>query len=382
MLCDKMITLIGHNSSKALLSDYIMFNLVNTNSYLKESKLEAILKNGIRERKENHPYISKKNELGTCFMFGYERKCTCCNTKIVSPIVCSDKNLCAICNARYSNKRGLKIYETFDLFDTEYMIHIVLTTPKGYFSKELNKFDAKNKLHALALEWKDEIFGKKASGFFVVHTNSTENPLGDPHYHIHLLISDKKYYSIFQNDLSENKKYIVGFGKKEMKVYREDFQKLRETWKKILNYPGEVNFKYRYSKLARKKRFWCKYICRDSIYDINEFLLKQGKNYKLSPQEEENYAYQIQNKKYFKRIRSFGYYSNSKIADLYYIMHVKNIQNAYRKYNFIEICPICFEKLPDQDGKFVEITKDSKLSILIDEEEYEKNIKRLRKVKK
>ena len=375
-------------TQKILTSGYnlecIMFNLVNTNSNSKEFKLEDILKNGIRERKENHRYISKKNDLGTCFIFGYERKCTYCNTKIVSPIVCNDKNLCAICNARYSNKRGLKIHETFDLFDTEYMIHDVLTTPKGYFPVELDKFDIINKLHRLASLFIREIYGEKAGGVRVVHTNSTKNPLAAPHFHIHILISDQKYSLIYQETLSgdKNLKNIVGFGRKEVKVYQEDLQKLRDTWKKILNYPGEVNLYHHYSKLSRRKRHWCKYICRGSIYDINEFLLKKGDRYQPSPEEEQNYAYQVRNKKYFKRIRWFGSYSDSKRANLYYAIHQKNIQNAYRKYNFIEICPICFEKLPDQDGKFVEIKEHTKISILIDEEEYEFNIKRLKEVKK
>jgi len=381
MLYEKMNTLIGHNSSNVLLSDYIMFNLGNTNSYLKESKLQAILKIQLKTPKRNHRFIIDKNQLTSCCLYGFRKICSNCGEFNANPVFCSDKNLCAICNSKYSNKRGLKIYETFALFDTEYMIHAVLTTPKGYFSEELDKFDTTNKLHALALEWKDENFGKKASGKFVVHTNSTKDPLGPPHFHIHILISDKKYYPIHQNDLSK-KKYLVGFGKKEVHVYQENLQKLRDSWKNILGSSEEVNFHYQYSKLERKKRFWCKYICRDSIYDINEFLLKQGKNYKLSPQEEENYAYQIQNKKYFKRIRSFGYYSNSKIADLHYIMHGKNIQNAYRKINFIEICSNCGAILPEEIETTILIQKNTRLSILIDELEYEKFIKRLRKVKK
>jgi hypothetical protein len=361
--------------------EFIMFNTCNTNSNSNKHKLQAILKNGIREPKEIHPIIIDKNELSSCSLFGYERKCTCCGAKIVSPIFCSDRKLCPICNARYSNKRGLRIHETFDLFDTEYMIHDVLTTPKGYFSAELDKFDIINKLHSLASLYMCEIYGEKASGVRVVHTNSTKNPLAAAHFHIHILISDKKYYQISQTSLSGNE-YIVGFGKKEVRVYQEDLQKLRDTWRKILNYPGEVNLKHHYSKLARKKRHLCKYICRDSIYDINEFLLKKGEKYQLSLEEEQNYAYQVQNKKYFKRIRWFGEYSDSKRANLYYTMHKKNIQNAYKKYNFIEICPECFEILPEGSGEFVKITKDSKISILIDEEEYEFFIKRLRKLKK
>lgn len=369
------------NPLDGLLTEFIMFNTSNTNSYLNESKLEAILKNGIREPKRNHPYIIDNNDLSSCCIYGYRIICSACGAKIVSPIHCRDKNLCAICNSRYSNKRGLKIHETFDLFDTEYMIHDVLTTPKGYFSADLDKFAIINELNRLSSLFMHEKYGKNASGVRVVHTNSTKNPLGPPHFHIHILISDKKYYQNFQTSLSGDKQ-IIGFGKKEVRVYEEDLQKSRDVWKKILGYPGEVNIYHHYSKLAKRKRHWCKYICRDSIYDINEFLLKKGDKYQLSPEEEQNYAYQIQNKKYFKRIRWFGEYSDSKRASLYYTMHQKNIQNAYKKYNFIEICPICFEILPNCDGKFVKITKDSKISILIDEEEYEFFIKRLRKVKK
>ena len=361
--------------------EFIMFSTCNTNSNSHKLKLEDILKNGIREPKEIHPYIIGKNELNSCSLFGYERKCSLCGVKIVSPIFCSDRKLCPICNARYSNKRGLRIYETFDLFDTEYMIHEILTTPKEYFPAELDKFDIINKLHSLASLYIRERFGEKASGVSKVHTNSTKNPLGPAHFHIHILISDKKYYSISQTSLSGDKQ-IIGFGKKEVRVYQEDLQKSRDIWGKILGYPGEVNLYHHYSKLSKKKRHWCKYICRDSIYDINEFLLKQGKNYQLSPDQEKNYAYQVRNKPYFKRIRWFGAYSDSKRANLYYTMHKKNIQNAYKKYNFIEICPECFEILPEGSGEFVKITKDSKISILIDEEEYEFFIKRLRKLKK
>jgi len=369
------------NTLDGLLTEFIMFSICNTNSCSKESKLQDILKNGVREPKEIHPYIIDKNELGTCFQFGYQRICPNCGTKVVSPIVCNDRKLCPVCNSRYSNKRGLRIYETFDLFDTEYMIHEVLTTPKECFPADLDKFAIINKLHSLASLYIRERFGEKASGVSKVHTNSTENPLGPAHFHIHILISDKKYYTISQKLLS-GEKCNIGFGKKEVRVYQEDLQKSRDIWGKILGYPGEVNLYHHYSKLSKKKRHWCKYICRDSIYDINEFLLKQGKNYQLSPEEEQNYAYQVKNKPYFKRIRWFGEFSDSKRANLYYAIHKKHIQNAYKKYNFIEICPECFEKLPEGSGEFVEITKDSKISILIDEEEYEFFIKRLRKVKK
>lgn len=362
-------------------SEFVMFNTSNTNSYLKESKLEAILKNGIREPKRNHHYIIDKNELNSCCIYGYKKSCTQCGTEIVNPIYCFDKNLCAICNARYSNKRGLKIQETFDLFDTEYMIHDVLTTPKGYFPKGFDKFDIINALHRLALLFIHEIYGEKACGVSKVHTNSTNDPLNGPHFHIHILISDKKYYQISQTSLSGSE-FIVGFGKKEIKVYQENLQKLRDIWKKILNYPGEVNIFHKYSKLSRRKRFWSKYISRDSIYDINEFLLKKGDKYNLSPEELKNYAYQVQTKPYFKRIRWFGSYSDSKRADLYYTMNEKNIGNAYKQINYIEVCPQCGEILPDSPGEFVKITADSKFPILIDEEEYEFFIKRLREVKK
>lgn len=369
------------NPLDGLLTEFIMFNTSNTNFYSIESKLQAILKNGIREPKRNHSYIIDKNELSSCCIYGYKKVCTECGTEIVNPVYCFDKNLCAICNSRYSNKRGLKIHETFDLFDTEYVIHDVLTLPRDYFPREIDKFDIINRIHRLALLFIREVYGEEASGVSKVHTNSTKDPLGPAHFHIHILISDKKYYQISQKTLSGNK-YIVGFGKKEVRVYQEDLQKLRDIWKKILGYPDQVNIYHHYSNLSRRKRFWCKYISRDSIYDINEFLLKKGDKYKLSPGELKNYAYQIQNKKYFKRIRWFGSYSDSKRAELYYTMNKKNIKNAYRKVNFIEICPCCFEILPPESGEFVKITKDSKFPILIDEEEYEFFIKRLKEVRK
>ncbi|MBA7583600.1 hypothetical protein ES708_25546 [subsurface metagenome] len=370
------------NTLDGLFSEFIMFNTSNTNFYSKKSKLQAILKNGIREPKRNHHYIIDKNDLISCCIFGYRKMCTKCGSNIDVPIYCRDKNLCAICNARYSNKRGQKAYETFDLFGTEYMIHDVLTIPAGYFSKELDKFAIMNECYRLALLFVRKTYGIKASGVDKVHTNSTKDPLGRPHFHIHILISDKKYYTISQKTLSGSE-YDVGFGKKKnIKVY-QDVQKLRDTWRKILGYHSEVNFYHQYSNKPAKKRHWCKYICRDSIYDINEFLLKNGDNYQLSPGELKNYAYQIQNKPYFKKIRWFGEYSCSKRADLYYNMYQKNIENAYKKINYIEVCPQCGEKLPEESGEmfleFVKITKDSKLPIIIDEEEYEFYIKRLKK---
>ena len=236
-----------------------MFSTCNTNSNSHKLKLEDILKNGIREPKEIHPYIIGKNELNSCSLFGYERKCSLCGVKIVSPIFCSDRKLCPICNARYSNKRGLRIYETFDLFDTEYMIHEILTTPKEYFPAELDKFDIINKLHSLASLYMCEIYGEKASGVRVVHTNSTKNPLAAAHFHIHILISDKKYYQISQKTLSGSE-HNVGFGqKKDIKVY-QDVQKMRDTWRKVLGYHSEVNLNHQYSNKPSRKRHWCKYI--------------------------------------------------------------------------------------------------------------------------
>ncbi|MBA7676677.1 hypothetical protein ES703_84921 [subsurface metagenome] len=373
-----MINTIEKNPNRTLLFDYIMFNLVNTNSYSKKSKLQAILKNGLRQQKGNHTMVIRKNNLFNCFSYGIKEICAACGTEIAHPVYCLDYKLCAICNRNYANKRGQKIYETFELFNTEYMIHDVLTIHRNYFSKELDKFDIMNELNRLSSLYLYEVYGEKTSGVRVVHTWSTKNPLGPPHFHIHLLISDKKYYPIHQKTLSGDK-HIVGFGKKEMKVYQEDLQKLRDTWKKILGYPGEVNLYHQYSNKAGKKRHLCRYISRHAVYDINEFLWKKGKYYKMSPEEEKNFDYQMQNKKYFKRIRYFGEYSDSKRANLYYTIHKKNIQNAYSPKKYLELCPNCGEILSGYLNGMVEINEKTKFPIVISEEEYEFQIKRLKK---
>ena len=90
----------------------------------------------------------------------------------------------------------------------------------------------------------------------------------------------------------------------------------------------------------------------------------------------------MQNKKYFKRIRYFGEYSDSKRANLYYVIHKKNIQNAYSPKKYLELCPCCGEILSGYLNGMVEIHEKTKFPILISEEEYEFFIKRLRKVKK
>jgi len=369
------------NLNRALLSDYIMFKLGNTEQNLRKTQLDTILKNGLRQQIGNHIDIIRKNELTPCFLYGIKEICTGCDTEIAHPVYCVDYKLCAICNRIYANKRGQKIYETFELFNTEYMIHDVLTTPKGYFPKELDKFAIMNECFRLSLLFMYEVYGKNASGVRVVHTWSTENPLGDPHYHIHLLISDKKYYPIHQKTLSGDKQ-IVGYGRKEVKVYREDLQKLREIWKKILNYPREVNLYHEYSNKAGKKRHWCKYISRHAIYDINKFLWKKGKNYNFTLEEDKNYAYQMQNKPHFKRIRYFGEYSDFKRANLFYAIYKKNIQNAYSPKKHLKLCPNCGKILSGYLNGMVEITEKTKFPIVVSEEEYEFFIKRLRKVKK
>ena len=369
------------NPLDGLLTEFIMFNLGNTNSYSIESKLQAILKNGLRQQIGNHHVIIRKNNLHSCFLYGIEEICTKCGTKVVHPVYCNDHKLCAICNRIYSNKRGQKIYETFELFKTEYMIHEVLTFPSNYFPRGLDKFDIINECKRLAWLFIREIYGENTSGVSVVHTNSTKNPLGPVHFHTHCLISDQKYYEISQKTITGDK-YSIGFGRKKViKVY-QDVQKMRDTWRKILGYPGEVNLHHQYSNKPNQKRHWCKYISRASIYDINEFLWKKGKNYQLSPEEEQNYAYQMQNKKYFKRIRYFGEYSDSKRAKLYHAIHKKNIENAYSSKKYLDLCPVCLEILPGIFENTVKITKNSKFPVLFSEEEYEFFIKRLRKLKK
>ena len=358
--------------------EFIMFNLGNTNSYLTKPKLQAILKNGLRQQIGNHPVIIRKNNLHSCFSYGITEICNTCVSEIVHPVYCLDYKICAICNRIYSNKRGQRMYEKFDLLGTEYMIHDVLTIPSDYFSEELDKFYIVNECYRLALLFVHEYYGVKACGVDKVHTNSTKDPLGKPHFHIHILISDKKYYQISQKTLSGSE-HNVGFGqKKDVKVY-QDVQKMRDTWRKILGYHSEVNLYHSYSNKPGKKRHLCKYICRDSIYDINEFLWKKGKNYVLSPEEQQNYAYQMQNKLYFKKIRYFGEYSDSKIANLYYSMYRKNIQNAYSSKKYLELCPVCLEILPGIFENTVKITKNSKFPVLLSEEEYEFYIKRLKK---
>ncbi|MBA7580248.1 hypothetical protein ES708_22139 [subsurface metagenome] len=366
------------NIHSGLLSEFIMFNLGNTNSYLTKPKLQAILKNGLRQQIGNHPVIIRKNNLHSCFSYGITEICISCSSEIVHPVYCLDYKICPICNRIYSNKRGQRMYEKFDLLGTEYMIHLVLTLPAGYFSKELDKFDIINKLHSLASLFIREFYGENINGSYKVHTNSTKNPLADPHFHIHCLISDKKYYTISQKTLSGSE-HNVGFGqKKDIKVY-QDVQKMRDIWRKILNYAAEVNLYHQYSNKPAQKRHWCKYICRDPIYDINAFLWKKGKNYQLSPGELKNYAYQVQNKLYFKKIRYFGEYSDSKIANLYYSIYRKNIQNAYSSKKYLELCPVCLEILPGIFENTVKITEKTKFPVLLSEEEYEFHIKRLKK---
>ena len=366
------------NLHSGVLPEFIMFNLGNTNSYLTKPKLQAILKNGLRQQIGNHPVIIRKNNLHSCFLYGITEICNTCRSEIVHPVYCLDYKICAICNRIYSNKRGQKIYETFELFNTEYMIHDVLTFPRNYFPRGLDKFEIINECKRLAWLFIREIYGEKACGVSVVHTNLTKNPLGPAHFHTHCLISDQIYYEISQKTITGDK-YSIGFGRKKViKVY-QDVQKMRDTWGKILGYHSEVNLHHQYSNKPNQKRHWCKYICRASLYDINEFLWKKGKNYQLSPEEEKNYAYQIQNKKYFKRIRYFGEYSDSKRAKLYYAIHKKNIENAYSSKKYLKLCPQCGEILPGNLGKTVKITKNSKFPILISEEEYEFYIKRLRK---
>ena len=90
----------------------------------------------------------------------------------------------------------------------------------------------------------------------------------------------------------------------------------------------------------------------------------------------------MQNKLYFKKIRYFGEYSDSKIANLYYSMYRKNIQNAYSSKKYLELCPVCLEILPGIFENTVKITEKTKFPVLLSEEEYEFHIKRLRKVKK
>jgi len=340
--------------------------------------LQAILKNGLRQQIGNHPLVIRKNNLYDCFLYGIDEKCDPCGTLVVHPVYCFDKNLCAICNRIYSNKRGQKIYETFELFNTEYMIHDVLTFPRNYFPRGLDKFAIINECNRLSLLFIRAIYGEKACSVRVVHTNSTKNPLSDPHFHTHCLISDQTYYTISQKTITGDK-YSIGFGRKKGIIVYQDVQKLRDAWRKILNFPGEVNLHHQYSNKPSKKRHWCKYIARNSIYDINEFLWKKGKNYQLTAEEEKNYAYQIQNKKYFKRIRYSGDYSDSKRAKLFYSMNKKNIENAYSSKKYLKLCPCCGEILSGNLGKTVKITKDSKFPILISEEEYEFYIKRLKK---
>ncbi len=366
------------NLHSGVLPEFIMFNLGNTNSYLTKPKLQAILKNGLRQQIGNHPVIIRKNNLHSCFSYGITEICNTCVSEIVHPVYCLDYKICAICNRIYSNKRGQRMYEKFDLLGTEYMIHDVLTIPSDYFSEELDKFYIVNECYRLALLFVHEYYGVKACGVDKVHTNSTKDPLGKPHFHIHILISDKKYYTISQKTLSGSE-HNVGFGKKKDIIVYQDVQKMRDTWRKILGYHSEVNLYHSYSNKPGKKRHLCKYICRDSIYDINEFLWKKGKNYVLSPEEQQNYAYQMQNKLYFKKIRYFGEYSDSKIANLYYSMYRKNIQNAYSSKKYLELCPVCLEILPGIFENTVKITKNSKFPVLLSEEEYEFYIKRLKK---
>ena len=247
------------NPLPGLLTEFIMFNLGNTNSYSTKQKLQAILKNGLRQQIGNHQVIIRKNNLRTCFLYGIEEICTKCGTKVAHPVYCLDYKLCAICNRIYSNKRGQRIYEKFDLLGTEYMIHDVLTLPKDYFPAELDKFDIINELNRLSSLFIHEFYGIKASGVRKVHTNSTTDPLSGPHFHIHILISDKKYYQISQKTLSGSE-HNVGFGqKKDIKVY-QDVQKMRDTWRKVLGYHSEVNLNHQYSNKPSRKRHWCKYI--------------------------------------------------------------------------------------------------------------------------
>ena len=334
-------------------------------------ELQAKLKYGLRAQSKIHSEIKDFLELNDCMIFGSEIICSNCKNKIVIPFYCHDKKLCPICNSIYSTRLGMKAFNLFQTFKTNYLVHEVLTLPEDYFSQHLYPDLIKKKLYRMARKFVNIAHGTKVNGVMKVHSWHSKTPFSASHWHVHILISDKTFYEIEQNTL-DGKSYPIGYTERNIKVYRTDLKFLRETWQNILGVDQEVNLYHQYSKVNKRKAHWCSYITRDFVYDANKFLLETqwSLNYKLTIDEKKWLKYHTTSKLHAKSLRWFGNFIGKKRAILHRLLFGDFYKMA--KTKFVEVCPTCAHKLSDRDdlnsiSKLVRIQKSDVFAVILEE---------------
>jgi hypothetical protein len=240
-----------------------------------------------------------------CSKTGYYQECKEDHAINFKPHYCADKIHCPICARARAKSSGRRLYHTLQVGSKHYVAQLVLTIPEWHPSS-YNTREARKTVY----EWLYSVANRFMNGWFkgypyvaVIHSWHTNNPLQEPHWHIHVLINLMK--------LSKDK-VVFGSGYRSPK----EIEGMRRTWGKMIGIDfkdSNVHWEYCESTNEPKLRHWCNYVTRTAILDVNEFLMKYRRDVtEFTDYEKRWYDFHVEPiSSHFRRIRWYGGLSDS-----------------------------------------------------------------------
>lgn len=252
------------------------------------------------------------------------------------------------------------------------------------FDKEsfiLSKEEIYDKMFEHSNIWKREIFDKKRKGKLqnrvaslnIPHSWSSKNPLSsDSHNHVHCIIPELVFHPIVEKSqvpvkkiiigtktesevkiIMKKSRKIVGYSKPKKIIFHrslEELKEMREVWAKTIGYDSEVNIHWKYGNSRKKLVHYLKYILRSYVQDLNKELIKNDEKKPLifSKAQNEIVQYHSSFKTGFKRIRWFGYLSNSLRKGFLNYFVPEMVRDILSQLDYLrKVCPICFHGVGD-----------------------------------
>ena len=323
-----------------------------------QEKIASILDEMTNHRQldtEIHPTV-RKHYPSECCMRAYEHLCTGPKQHIVHrPIYNPDRKkghrkTCPVCSGSDSKRTAHKTFHELHGFKWKIMRFIDLTTPEDFISKEMyndkEALDAKyNFLFNCVKKFMKKEFPKEAY-IATLHTWHSSDPLSAPHFHPHIESSCTEYDQDEEGNISV--KNLNGAKSKD------DLDGMRDTWRGILGYDGEVDLHYSYAPRHERtsgsksyggsKRIMHRlsYVFRGYIEDVNKWLTQNDVSLL---DEEQEYWLKWHLQKWPRKTRRYGAWSNSRqkqFVDMRVIeKRIEDDQERARKL----YCPICFYEL-------------------------------------
>lgn len=279
----------------------------------------------------------------TCCTTAYEHYCTGPTPHLVHRAIYDKskghRRTCPVCSGSDARRRASRSYHELHAFDWKRLRHMELTAPGDYVTREDNDKTIALKMaefFKMCRAWMDQCFPGEAYIFFFHHWASSD-PLGPPHFHMHIIASCTTYKR-------DEKRRII---KKHLnpRLSCNELDGLRDVWRGLLGHEGNVNVFYRYAPRWPKGKFGgptrllhrLTYCYRAYIQDVNAFTMAEG----FTLTDEQDYWLTWHMRKWGRRIRRYGAYSPTQQKEFIRMEHVEIRVEADAEKAKTLYCPVC-----------------------------------------